>query len=215
MTNFRKKILAGILGGALIFGGGQAFASPPEMPENDTTWEEEDSVNIKGWAKFISTRYGLSGAEVEKAFNDGVHIEDIRRAAVLAKLSGKSFSEVLAMKVDWPQVAKKLGITREQVIEFFWEERNDTFAERLNLDKKTFKGLLKDGYDHRDIFIAGKIAQASGKNIKTVLEKRRINNTWDDVAKSFGVDLKKIMAQVRGNIREHIRERIQEHMQQN
>ena len=58
---------------------------------------------------------------------------------------------------------------------------------------QTFRALLKDGYNHRDIDIAGKIAKASGKNIKTVLAKREINNTWADVAKSFGVDLKKIM----------------------
>lgn len=192
--SIKKKILAGLLGGALLFTGGQAFANPPEMPD-DNAWQEEAQANISGWAKFISTRYGLSGAEVEEALNNGVHIEDVRRAAVLAKLSGKSFSEVLAMKVDWPQVAKKLGVTREQVIEFFWNERNETFAERIGVDAKTFQSLLKEGYDVRDICAAGIIAKHSGKSIKTVIEKRRINNTWQDVAKSFGVDWRNIMPQ--------------------
>ena len=192
--SIKKKILAGLLGGALLLTGGQAFATPPEMPD-DNAWQEEAQANISGWAKFISTRYGLSGAEVEEALNNGVHIEDVRRAAVLAKLSGKSFSEVLAMKVDWPQVAQKLGITREQVIEFFWNERNETFAERIGVDAKTFQNLLKEGYGIRDICAAGIIAKHSGKNIKTVIEKRRINNTWQDVAKSFGVDWKSIIPQ--------------------
>lgn len=207
--NIKKRILAGILGGALFLTSSQAFASPPEMPADDNPWQEEMAANIGGWAKFISTRYGLSSEEVETALNNRVHIEDVRRAAVLAKLSGKSFSEVLAMKVDWPQVAQKLGITREQVDEFFWKERNETFAERLGISTKTFEDLLKDGYDVRDISIAGLIAKNSGKNIKTVLEKRRINNTWDDVAKSFGVDLKKVMSRVHENMRERMKERMQ------
>ena len=124
---------------------------------------------------------------------DGVHIGDIRQAAVLSKLSGKNFSDVLAMKVDWPQIADKLGVTREQFMEFFKQERDEHFAKMADTDVKTFKALLKDGYHPHDITIAGKIAKAAGKDIKSVLSKRKINNTWDDVAKSYGVDMKKIM----------------------
>ena len=97
------------------------------------------------------------------------------------------------MKVDWFQVAEKLGVTREQVRDFYEQERMEHFAKMANVDVKTLKSLLKDGYDAHDIMIAGRIAQASNKNIKSVLDKRKINNTWEDVAKSFGVDLKKLM----------------------
>lgn len=192
MSNFRKKLLAGLLGGALLFTGSQAFAAPPEMPE-DRDWQAEEAEHIGGWAKFISERYGVDTAQVEAALNDGVHIEDIRQAAILAKLSGKNFKDVLAMKVDWPQVAEKLGVTREQIHEFFKREKEETFAKHAGIDVKTLQSLRKDGYKIRDIGIAAKIAKASGKDVKSVLGKRKINNTWGDVAKSFGVDLKKIM----------------------
>ena len=191
--NIRKKFLAGLLGGALFLTGSQALAAPPDSPEQDKSWQEEAAANIGGWAKYFSEKYGVPSAQVEQALNNGVHIEDVKQAAILSKLSGKNFSDVLAMKVDWPQVAEKLGVTREQVREFFEQERMEHFAKISGVDVKTFKNLLKDGYDPHDIMVAGKIAQESNKNIKSVLDKRKINNTWEDVAKSFGVDMKKIM----------------------
>ena len=193
MRNFKRKLIAGILSGALLFTGAQTFATPDETNEPDKAWQEEAAENRGGWAKYFSERYGIDSAQIEKALNDRVHIEDIKSAAVLSKLSGKNFSDVLAMKVDWPQVAEKLGVTREQVKNFREQERDEFFAKRTGLDANTFKGLLKEGYHPRDIDIAAKIAKASNKNVKSVLEKRKINNTWDDVAKSFGVDMKTIM----------------------
>ena len=195
MSNFRKKILTGLLSGALLLTSAQALAAPPELPEDDNDWQAEEAAHIGGWAKFFAQRYGVDSAQVETALNNGVHIEDIRHAAVLAKLSGKNFSDVLAMKVDWPQVADKLGITREQMRDLFKQEREEGFAKHAGVDVKTLRSLLKDGYDPRDIAVAAKIAKASGKDVKSVLGKRKINNTWEDVAKSFGVDMKKIMPQ--------------------
>ena len=189
--SIKKKILAGLLGGALLLTGSQALANPSEMPEQN--WQEEEITHVDNWTKYFSEKYGVDSAQVEAALNEGVHIKDIRHAAILAKLSGKSFSDVLSMKVDWFQVADKLGVTREQVQEFFQQERDEHFAAEAKTDVKTFKALLKDGYDPHDIMIGGRIANAANKNIKSVLEKRRINNTWDDVAKSFGVDMKKII----------------------
>ena len=198
----KKKLLAGLLSGAMILIGSQALANPPEMPDDDKAWQEEDAANIGDWAKYISDKYGVDAAQVEAALNDGVHFGDVKQAAVLAKLSGRSFSEVLAMKVDWFQVAEKLGVTHEQLKDFFEQERDEHFAARAGIDAKTFKSLLKDGYEPHDIMIAGRIAQESGKNIKSVLGKRTINNSWEDVAKSFGVDMKKIMPHP-----EHMRDR--------
>ena len=191
--NFKKNLLIGLLGGALILTGGSVNAAPEEMPEQDETWQAEEAEHTGGWAKYFSEKYGVDSVQVEKAMRDGVHIGDIRQAAVLSKLSGKNFSDVLAMKVDWPQIADKLGVTREQFMEFFKQERDEHFAKMADTDVKTFKALLKDGYHPHDITIAGKIAKAAGKDIKSVLSKRKINNTWDDVAKSYGVDMKKIM----------------------
>ena len=190
--SIKKKILAGLLSGALLLTGAQALANPPEPPPQED-WQEQEEKNIDAWIKNISERYDVDAAQVKQALDNGVFYEEIKHAAVLAKLSGKSFSEVMAMRVDWKQVAEKLGVTREQLEAFHEQERNEHFAKRAGIDVKTWQSLIKDGYDPRDIMIAGKIAQAANKNIKSVLDKRKINNTWEDVAKSFGVDMKKIM----------------------
>lgn len=192
MIAFKKKLFVGILGGMMIFTG-TATNAAPEVPEYNEAWQEESEANIDGWAKYFTEKYGIDSAQIDKALRDGVHIEDIRHAAILSKLSGKNFSDVLAMKVDWYQVAEKLGVTEDKVKEFFQQERDEHFAKQVGVDVATLKSLLKDGYNPHDIIIAGKIAQASNKNIKNVLDKREINNTWEDVAKSFGVDLKRIM----------------------
>ena len=193
MRNFKKNLIAGILSGALIFSGGQALANPAEMLEQDQNWQEEEVAHRGGWAKYFSERYGVDTAQIEQALNDGIPINDIKHAAVLAKISGKNFSDVLAMKVGWIQVADKLGVTPEQIRNFYEQERDEHFAKMTGLDVKTVQSLLKDGYDPRDIDVAAKIAKAANKDVKNVLGKRKINNTWDDVAKSFGVDMKKIM----------------------
>ncbi|MBR4642410.1 MAG: hypothetical protein IKO74_06760 [Selenomonadaceae bacterium] len=195
--NFKKRLLVGLLSGAMILTGGQAFANEPEMP--DDTWQAEARGDVSVWTKFLAEKYGVDESQVKAALDSGVHFEDINHAAVLAKLSGKSFSEVLAMRVDWEQVAQKLGVTHEQIENFYNREREEQLAKRAGVDVKTLQALLKDGYHPQDIMIAGKIAKTSNKNIKTVLEKRKINNTWEDVAKSFGVDLKKIMPPPHGD----------------
>lgn len=190
MTDFKKKMIAGLLGGMMILTGGQALANPPE---HNKAPQAQEVADIDAWVKSVSERYDVDAAQVKQALDDGAFYEEIKHAAVLSKLSGKSLSEVLAMRVDWKQVAEKLGVTREQLEEFYQQEREEHFAKQAGIDVKTLRSLLKDGYDMRDIGIAGQIAKASGKNIKSVLDKRKINNTWEDVAKSFGVNMKTIM----------------------
>jgi len=221
--SIKKKILAGLLSGALIFGSGFAINSAyaNESPASEQQ-QEFDGKNkrphrpqmtdekINQFSKEIADYYGLNQDEIATAFKNHVHFEDIRQAATLAKLSNKSFSEVLAMKVDWQQVAEKLGVSREQYEAFKKDEMLAGLAEHAKLDKKIVQDLLNENYNPRDITIAGNIANASGKNVKAVFAKRTINNTWDDVAKEFGVDLSKVMkpdGDKRGEHRRHDKRR--------
>lgn len=197
MTKITKKILAGILSGALLLTGGFAMSEaadsnrPPIRHERPQLSDEQ----IANSAKEIADYYGVNQAEVAAALKNNVHFGDIKTAATLAKISGKSFSEVLAMKCDWQQVAEKLGVTHEQFDSYMKTEMLNGLAQSSKLDKKTVEKLLKDNYDPRDIQIAGLIANESGKNVKTVLEKRKINNDWREVAKEFNVDLKKVFGE--------------------
>jgi hypothetical protein len=203
MTNLKKKLLAGVLSGAIIFTGGLTFNSVQAADnfenhqqklerhhhERPQMTDEQRSKFIKEFADY----YGVNQAEVEAAFKNRVHFEDLKNAAVLAKLSGKSFSEVLEMKSDWRQVAEKLGVSREQFEAFMKNEMLDGLAKHSKLDKKTVESLLKDNYNPHDITIAGLIANESGKSVKNVIAKKKINNNWEDVAKEFNIDLKKFI----------------------
>jgi len=204
--SIKKKILAGLLSGALIFGSGlainSAYANESPAPEQQQEFDGKNKrphrpqmteEKINEFAKEIADYYGLNQEEIATALKNHVHFEDVRQAATLAKLSNKSFSEVLAMKVDWQQVAEKLGVSREQYEAFKKDEMLAGLAEHAKLDKKIVQDLLNENYNPRDITIAGIIANASGKNVKAVFAKRKINNSWDDVAKEFGVDLSKVM----------------------
>ena len=197
-----RKLIAGILSGALIFTGGLAFnsaqAKPVQGEQQEIDNQQRDRSDffeerMNDHAKRMAERYGISQAEIEEALKNHVHFEDIQVAAALSKISGKPFSEVLAMKTDWHQVAERLGVTTEQFDQYMENEMIEELAQNSKLDKKTVENLMHDNYAPHDITIAGLIANASGKNVKSVLSKRKVNNSWDDVAKEFNVDLQKIM----------------------
>ena len=191
--NFKNKIVAGLLSGALLFtGAAPVFAAPPQWNAEE---DQELAANIDGWTNYLTKKYGVDSLQVRAALTQGVHIRDIQIAAVLSKLSGKSFSDVLSMKMDWIQVAEKLGVTREKIDEFYRQQMGEQLAQDSAVDINTLRALLKEGYKPRDLVIAGRIAKLSGKDIKTVLAKRKINNTWRDVAKSFGLSFEQLMPQ--------------------
>ena len=209
MTSFKKKLIAGLLSGAILFTGGlamndvQAAERPTKnVQQTDTKKHRErpqmTEAQINEAAKNLADMYGVSQAEVATALKDHVHFGDIEQAAMLSKISGKSFSAVLAMKCDWWQVAEKLGVTQEKYDALMKEQMTNRLVEDSKLDKKTVESLLNDNYDPRDIHIAGIIANESGKNVKTILAKRKINNSWKDVAQEFNVDFKKIMGKHHG-----------------
>ena len=209
MTSFKKKLIAGLMSGAILFTGGLAVngvqaAERPTKNVQQTDMKKQHErpqmteAQINETAKNLTAMYGVNQSEVATALKNHVHFGDIEHAAILAKLSGKSFSEVLAMKCDWWQVAEKLGVTQEQYDTLMKEQMTNRLVEDSKLDKKTVESLLNDNYDPRDIHIAGIIASESGKNVKTILAKRKINNRWSDVAKEFNVDFKKIMGKHHG-----------------
>ena len=115
-------------------------------------------------------------------------MDDIHYAAIFAKVSGKSFQQVFAMKSDWFDVMQKLGITHEQYEEAVLDLMATDIAERGNVDKETVKKLLNNHYMPRDIMIASRLAKASKKDIQSILNMKKINQRWGDVANELGVD---------------------------
>ena len=60
------------------------------------------------------------------------------------------------------------------------------------IDEEGALKLLKDGYEPWDISCASILAEAAGKDIQSVLDLKKINNRWGDVADQLGVDRKEL-----------------------
>lgn len=61
------------------------------------------------------------------------------------------------------------------------------------LKKEQLDQFINQGYKKKDIYKAAHIAKFSGKNIEEVLQYFKAhNNSWEETAKHYGVDLKKI-----------------------
>ena len=196
MKKTTKQIIAGIAMGAFVLTmgvGAYAADAPQDEKPNVRVERQAPQMNKDEFAAAIAEEYGIKKDEVLKAVNDNTNFRDIGQAAMFAKLSGKSFSGVLNMKSDWRDVAKKLGISAQDIKKEQARVAAVRIAKHNGLDETQVQKLLNDGYMPGDIQAAAQIAKASGKDINTVLSARKINNQWRDVAKEFGISEEQMM----------------------
>lgn len=197
----QRKMIAGIVAGLLLTAGGfgvlSAQSKSGDNPQQHMFAKGErpngqaPKMDAAEAAKHVAEIFDVDEKQVKSAIDENKDFRDIGQAALIAKVSGKSFKDVMALKTDdkdWHEIGESLGVTREKVEEV----RQDMTAQRLsqsgNIEEDAALKLLKDGYQPRDIDYAAAIAKASGKDIQSVLDHKKINNRWRDVAKEFGVD---------------------------
>lgn len=207
--NSKKRIFVGLLAGVLLvgvgFSGVQAMQSQQVAAQNvaagaakiaesanKTTAERPPfEMNPSEAARHIHEQFGVDEAEVKAALVEHRDFHDVGQAAMLAKISGKSFADVLALKTDnntWPDVENQLGVTHEQILSQMHEMLAQRISQCGDVDAETATALLDNGYCGRDIVMAGKLATASGKDVQSVLNLKKINNRWGDVAEMLGLD---------------------------
>jgi len=203
MTSKMKKMAAGVLAGVILVGSGLTMAAAsghgmgrgPGMGMGQgmgpgMAWQDnhhQPMMDLDSMAKRIADEFGVDQSEVRAALNNRRDFRDIGQAAMLAKISGKSFQEVLAMKTSWWDVAKSLGVTRDQMKSAVREHIASHIAQQGAADKDQVLALLADGYQARDIGFAARLAKASDRSLEDVLAMKRINNRWMDVARELNV----------------------------
>ena len=210
MKMMTKKMVAGMAAGAVLLMGGLTYVQAAQDNGAEQSRLERQGkpghrqppqMNKDKAAQRIADTFRVDKEEVLTALNNNADFRDVGHAAMLAKISGKSFKDVLAMKTKdnhWSDVQKSLGISREQMKNEMDGLTAARIAERGNVTVDTAKALLKAGYHERDIQAAGFLAKASGREIQSVLDMKKINNRWEDVAKSLGVDAKEFFRGNRG-----------------
>lgn len=203
MNILSKKIVVGLMAGAVLTAGAlgtytaQASANTQKQQaqeqQNKAGRQQPPKMDPDKAAQGMAEAFGVNKDEVLTAINAKKDFRDISHAAMLAKVSGKSFSDVLAMKTDsnkWQDVEKTLGVTRDQVKAAQDDMMAGMLEKKANVSKDKAASLLQDGYHAKDIAAAGILAKTANKDIDSVLSMKKINNSWKDVAASLGVDEK-------------------------
>lgn len=204
-----RTAVAAVLAATFLTGG---LAILPTVQAADGTdrpaIEQRHKLDPEQLAERIATTFSLNKDTVLQYYNNGTSFKDIRHAAFLAKAGSLSLDTVLQTKTDsnsWHDVAQTLNISPQQ----FKAARVDLQANHLTkagLDKQAAVALLDQGYHPRDIACANQLAKDTGNSIIDVLSYKKINNTWQDVATTLGVNpdqFKQEMKNLKGTFPHH------------
>lgn len=201
----QRKIVAGVVAGLVLTVGGFGMLSAQSQDKTDlrprycVTQDgrmdgQPPKMTTDEVAQHIAESFGVDAKQVKSALDEKKDFRDIGRAAMLAKISGKSFADVMALKTDdkdWRDIESSLGVTREKVRQLRIEMTAKDLSRDGVIDEEGALKLLKDGYEPWDISCASILAEA-GKDIQSVLDLKKINNRWGDVADQLGVDRKEL-----------------------
>lgn len=196
----RRNVVGITLGVLIVSGSIGSLAHAHEPASHNMTPPAQgqmDSVHAnvqmspEEIAKHLSEMFNVSETEVKQAIDAKKDLFDIGQAAMFSKISGKSFNDVMAMRDSgktWEQIGDALNIMEDDVQRELDKIEIMHITMRGDVDEKTANALYEEGYAPRDIDAAGIIAKASGKDVREVLERKTMKNSWKDVAKAFGVD---------------------------
>ena len=150
-------------------------------------------MNDKDAAARAAEMFGVDESEVAAYLAENPRaFRDIFPCSMLARTSGHSFAEVMAIyeeQGDWRAVGESLGVTREMIHETMGELMASRLADdKTNLTPEEARELLREGYHPRDVRAAGILGKAANKSAVDILAMKKINNGWDDVAKELGLD---------------------------
>lgn len=194
----KKTIIAmaagGVLFGASLFGGTGAAQAGGEH-HGGAPMGHHWRMNDEDAARRAAEMFGVDEAEVAAYLAENPRaFRDIFPCSMLARTSGHSFAEVMAIyeeQGDWRAVGESLGITREMIHETMGELMAARLADdKTNLTPDEARALLREGYHPRDVRAAGILGKAANKSARDILALKKINNGWDDVAKELGLDAK-------------------------
>lgn len=193
-------MLIGLVAGALLLGTGVTALHVQAADKNDCPppphhdrrgGQPGGKLNPDAMAKHVHEAFGVAEADVKAAIEAKKDFHDIGQAAMLAKLSGKSFNDVLALKTDstnWRDIGNNLGVSDDQVRNEMDTMMAAKMAKHDDISQETALSLIKNGYRPHDIERAAKLAKVSNSDIQAVLDMKKINNRWEDVAEKLGVD---------------------------
>jgi hypothetical protein len=126
-------------------------SSPAPTDSNDVTKTKAPKADLKDLEKKVEDKYSITPDRMSQLQADGLKLKDIATAAEIAKESGKSLDDVLAMRKDkkgWGAIAKELNVSPDRIGQAMAELRGGDKAEKK--DKKERKERKEDREDKGD-----------------------------------------------------------------
>ena len=188
----KKKAILFALAGAFAVGGVAVpfMQNASAAAQNEPTICQPDKSHQDRFIKQAAAELGVEQQTVKDFFAQGNGPRDLHMALIFSEASGKSLSTVLADKtaaVSWPELEKKYSLDRTQL----HQARENLMIRQVikfsTLDEQSVRDLIKAGYQPHDIAFAGKLANKTHTSVQSVLDKKKINNSWRDVAKELGL----------------------------
>lgn len=150
-----------------------------------------DKKDQKVIAEGIARDFDLDKKEILAAFKDKRDFRDIMHAAVVAKASTQPFANVIRFKTaenSWGDVHAAMRVSPAMMQAARADAMASHMAAKLSMEKGQVKGLLAEGYQPRDIFCASVIAKLANGDVKDILQEKKINNRWHEVAQAHNID---------------------------
>jgi hypothetical protein len=191
-TTKKKAILLAIAGAFAISGIAVPFMqnASAAAAKNEPAICQPDKNHQDRFIKQAATELGVEQQTVKDFLAQGNGPRDLHMALIFSEASGKSLTTVLADKtaaVSWPDLEKKYSLEQNQIR----QARENLMIRQIikfsALDEQSVKNLLKAGYQPHDIAFAGRLANKTHTSVQAVLDKKKINNSWRDVAKDIGL----------------------------
>lgn len=150
-----------------------------------------DKKDYKVISEEIAKDFGLDEKEILAACKDKRSFWDIMHAAVVAKASNQPFANVIRFKTaenSWGDVHAAMRVSPAMMQAARADAMASHMAAKLSMEKGQVKGLLAEGYQPRDIFCASVIAKLANADVKGILQEKKINNRWHEVAQAHNID---------------------------
>ena len=91
----KKKIFVGMLASMFLVSGAVGLPLSQAAPQPDNQAQEAPAMTkaeLDELAADVAKQYGVSQSEVRSSLSKGLFLDDVYYAAMLAKLSGKSYA---------------------------------------------------------------------------------------------------------------------------
>ena len=205
--NITKKTIAAVVAGTFIYAG---IIAPFAVQAAASEKKERPAIHQRKFdsekaTARLSKQFGIGQNTIKKYQEQGYTFRDIARGAVLAKTSGKPFENVMALKTtdkNWKAITEELGVTPDQIKSVRQEIAIERITEKTKMNNNEVSALVNQGYKGRDIMMAGMVSKKTDRSPSDIIQLKKINNTWLDVAEAVGVDKESFKAELK-EMRKH------------